>query len=260
MKNTALITGASSGIGKDLALIHAEKGNDLVIVARRKEKLLELKNHLENTFHVKVHVISKDLADTSTPEEIFKETESLGIEIDYLINNAGFGGYGFFHERPLEADLSMVNVNVTSLMLLTKLYLPGMVARGKGKILNVSSTASFIPGPMQSVYYATKAFVTSFSQALAEELKDKGITVTALCPGMVDTEFVETSGMGEANIMRFQKAASSKKTAGTGYHDMMRGKLLSFDRKLLKFSMRWLTPFISRRTLLKISRKTMEKR
>src|SRR5690606_38620052 len=122
---------------------------------------------------------------------IFRETESEGIQIDYLINNAGFAGYGYFHERTLKNDLDMINVNVTSLMLLTKLYLPGMVARGQGRILNVSSTASFLSGPLQSVYYATKAFVTSFSQALAEELRDKGVTATALCPGMVNTEFVE---------------------------------------------------------------------
>src|SRR5690606_13833112 len=145
-------------------------------------------------------------------------------------------------------------------MMLTKLYLPHMIARGSGKILNVSSSASFIPGPLQAVYFATKAFVTSFSQALAGELRGTGVTVTALCPGMVDTEFVDSSGMGEARIMDFQKVSQPYQTARIGYEAMMNGRLLSFDRKLLKFSLRWLMPFIPRRTLLKISRKTMEKK
>lgn len=260
MKNVALITGASSGIGKELAKIHAKKGKDLVLIARREHELQKLKDELNQAYGVTVVVISKDLSDLNSPVEIFRETESEGIQIDYLINNAGFAGYGYFHERTLKNDLDMINVNVTSLMLLTKLYLPGMVARGQGRILNVSSTASFLSGPLQSVYYATKAFVTSFSQALAEELRDKGVTATALCPGMVNTEFVESSGMGDARIMKFQKAANAQATAEVAYHDMMKGKLLSFDRKLLKFSLRWLTPFIPRRTLLKITRKTMEKR
>lgn len=260
MKNVALITGASSGIGKELAWIHAKNGNDLVLTARRETELQKLKDELHQAYGVIVVVIAKDLSDLNSPYEIYRETESKGIQIDFLINNAGFAGYGYFHERIPEDDLKMINVNVTSLMLLTKLYLPGMTARRKGKILNVSSSASFIPGPMQSVYYATKAFVTSFSQALAEELRDKGVTVTALCPGMVNTEFVESSGMGDANIMKYQKAANAQETAEVGYHDMMKGKLLSFDKKSMKFSMRWLSPFVPRRTLLKISRKTMEKR
>src|SRR5690554_5778183 len=259
MKNVALITGASSGIGKEFARIHAKKGNDLVIVARRYDRLMELKEELVQNYKVEVHVIVSDLSDLSAPEAIFQETGNRGIVIDYLINNVGFAGHGFFHERPPKNDLQMIHVNVSSLMLLTKLYLPGMIERGRGRILNVSSVASFLPGPMQSVYYASKAFVTSFSQALSEELKDKGITVTALCPGLVNTEFVESSGMGEAKIMKFQKAVPAKRTASIRYRDMMRGKLLSFDRTIMKLLIRWLTPFIPRRTLLKISRITMER-
>ena len=129
MKHVALITGASSGIGKELAKIHASKGGDLVLVARREKELAALKSSLESEYKVSVVIIPKDLSDTNTPAEIFAETEKLGIQVEYLVNNAGFGGHGFFHERELEKDLAMVNVNITSLMLLTRLYLPGMVKR-----------------------------------------------------------------------------------------------------------------------------------
>ena len=259
MKQVALITGASSGIGKELAKIHAEKGGDLVLVARREKELTKLKNNLESEYKVRVVIILKDLSDIKTPAEIFAETEKLGIQVEYLVNNAGFGGHGLFHEREMEKDLSMVNVNITSLMLLTRLYLPGMVNRGNGKILNVSSTASFLPGPLQAVYYASKAFVTSFSQAIAEELKGTGITVTALCPGPVATEFFATANMHGVKMLKTQKAMTPAKTAAIGYRDMMKGRLLSFDNGLLKFSLNWMVPLLPRRWVLKISRMTMEK-
>lgn len=259
MKNVALITGASSGIGKELARIHAGKGGDLVLVARREKELTELKNSLESDYKVMVLVIPKDLSDIKTPSEIFAETEKSGIQIEYLINNAGFGGHGFFHEREMGKDLDMVNVNITSLMLLTRLYLPGMVKNEKGKILNVSSTASFLPGPLQAVYYASKAFVTSFSQALAEELNGTGVTVTALCPGPVATEFFDTANMQGVKMLKTQKAMSPAKTAVIGYRDMMKGRLLSFDNGLLKFSLNWMVPLLPRRWVLKVSRMTMEK-
>lgn len=259
MKHVALITGASSGIGKELAKIHAAKGGDLVLVARREKELTELKKSLETEYKISVLVITKDLSDTSTPAEIFGETEKLGIQVEYLVNNAGFGGHGFFHERELEKDLAMVNVNITSLMLLTRLYLPGIVKRGTGKILNVSSTASFLPGPLQAVYYASKAFVTSFSQALAEELKGTGITVTALCPGPVATEFFDTANLEGVKMLKTQKAMTPAKTAVIGYRDMMKGRLLSFDNGLLKFSLLRIVPFVPQRWVLKMSRMTMEK-
>ena len=259
MKSTALITGASSGIGKELARIHAAKGGDLVLVARRENELLALKTELESKFGVKVEIISKDLSNIQSATEIFVETERLEIQVEYLINNAGFGGHGLFYEREMEKDLAMVNVNITSLMLLTRLYLPGMVTRGNGKILNVSSTASLLPGPLQAVYYASKAFVTSFSQAIAEELKGTGVTVTALCPGPVATEFFGTANMEGVKMLKTQKAMTPAKTAAIGYRDMMKGKLLSFDNGLLKFSLNWLVPLLPRRWVLKVSRMTMEK-
>lgn len=259
MKNTALITGASSGIGKELARIHAGKGGDLVLVARRENELLALKTELESKFGVKVEIISKDLSNIQSAGEIFAETEKYAIQVEYLINNAGFGGHGFFYEREIEKDLAMVNVNITSLMLLTRLYLPGMVKRGTGKILNVSSTASFLPGPLQAVYYASKAFVTSFSQALAEELNGTGVTVTALCPGPVATEFFDTANMHGVKMLKTQKAMTPAKTAAIGYRDMMKGRLLSFDNGLLKFSLLRIVPFVPQRWVLKVSRMTMEK-
>ena len=259
MRNTALITGASSGIGKELARIHAAKQGDLVLVARREKELSDLKNSLESEYKIRVLIISKDLSDTKTPAEIFAETEKAGIQVEYLINNAGFGGHGLFYEREMGKDLAMVNVNITSLMLLTRLYLPGMVQRRKGKILNVSSTASFLPGPLQAVYYASKAFVTSFSQALAEELQGTGVTVTALCPGPVATEFFDTANMHGVKMLKTQKAMTPAKTAAIGYRDLMKGRLLSFDNGLLKFSLLRIVPFVPQRWVLKVSRMTMEK-
>ncbi|KNC65995.1 short-chain dehydrogenase, partial [Pseudoalteromonas rubra] len=193
--NTALITGASSGIGLELARLHAQQGGDLVLVARSENKLNALKKELEQSHGVNACVITADLTDPASAQTIYNETKRQGIEIDILINNAGFGGHGFFHERELQADLEMIQVNISSLTALTHLFVQDMTTRKHGKILNVSSTVSLLPGPLQATYYATKAFVTSFSQALAEELRDHGISVTALCPGPVATEFAKTGNL-----------------------------------------------------------------
>ena len=219
----ALITGASTGIGKELAYIHAEKGGDLVIVARSRDKLEALKSDIENKHSVKVNVIVKDLGQINAPQEIYDELIKAGIEVNYLINNAGFGGLGKFHERNWEKDLSMINLNITALTSLTRLFLPDFVQRNEGKILNVSSTASLIPGPFQAVYFATKAFVTSFSNAIAEELSDTNITVTALLPGATATEFASTAGFDNNGM--FKNAFSARGVAEDGYNGMIKGKL-----------------------------------
>jgi short-subunit dehydrogenase len=190
-QKVAIITGASSGIGKELARIHAERGGALVIIARRKNKLEELREELETKHRVKVKVIVKDLTEPNAAKEIYNEIKESGIEIHYLINNAGFGGRGKFHERDWETDLAMINLNIIALTALTRHFLPDFVARNEGKIMNTSSTAAMIPGPLQAVYYASKAYVTSFSNAIAEELKDTNITVTALMPGATETEFAQ---------------------------------------------------------------------
>lgn len=256
-KKVALITGASTGIGKEFANIHAEKGGDLIIVARSKDKLEALKAELEQKHSIKVMVISKDLSLPSAPNEIYEELAKAGIQIDYLINNAGFGLLGKFHELTWERQLTMINLNMTALTALTYLYLPGFVKRNEGKILNVSSTASFMPGPLQAVYYATKAYVTFLSNALAEELHDTKITVTTLMPGATETEFGATSGMDQTPM--FQKAVSARGVAEDGYNGMLEGKLdvvsgLTSSQKI----MMKMIPFTPKKMLLKQIRQMQE--
>jgi uncharacterized protein len=225
MKNikTALITGASSGIGEEFAHIHAKQGGNLVIVARSEDKLNKLKGELEKAHQISVLVIVKDLSMPSAAEEIYNEVKSQGLEIDYLINNAGFGGVGKFNERKLQEDLNMINLNISALTALTHFFLQDFVKRNEGKILNVSSTASLLPGPLQAVYYATKAYVTSFSNALAEELHDTNITVTNLMPGATETEFGKVSGMDKTAL--FKNPVSANRVALDGYNAMLKGKL-----------------------------------
>lgn len=257
MKNTALITGASSGIGKELAIIHASKGGDLIIVARRKDKLKSLKEEITKTYQVKVEIIVKDLTQPNAPKEIYDEVNQLGIQVDYLINNAGFGGHGKFHERKWEEDLSMINLNIIALTALTRFFLPDMVKRNSGRILNVSSTASFMPGPLQAVYFATKAYVTFFSNAIAEELHDTKVTVTALLPGATETEFAKTSGMDKTDL--FDKTIGAAHVAQAGYKGMLEGKLdvvsgLTFSQKI----MMKMIPFSPKKMILKQVREMQE--
>ncbi len=223
MKNVALITGASSGIGKELATIHAEKGGDLVIVARSAGKLEELKKLLEQKFGVKVLAIAKDLSLPDAPKELYDELKKAGVEVDYLINNAGFGLVGQFHELDWTRQHEMIQLNVLALTALTRLFLPDFVQRNKGKILNVSSTASLMPGPLQAVYFATKAFVASLSNAIAEELSGTKVTITNLMPGATATEFGAVSGMDKTPL--FKKTASARSVAEDGYNGMLKGRL-----------------------------------
>lgn len=256
-KKVALITGASTGIGKELSHIHAEQGGDLIIVARNEKKLNELKAELEKKHKIKVLVIAKDLGKADAPKEIFEEVKKAGIQVEYLINNAGFGGLGKFHERKMEEDLAMINLNIVALTALTRLFLPQMVKRNSGKILNVSSTASFMPGPLQAVYYATKAYVTFFSNAIAEELYDTNITVTNLMPGATETEFGRVSGMDKTEM--FNKTASARSVANDGYNGMVKGKLdvvsgLTFSQKMMMA----MIPFTPKKMVLTQIRKMQE--
>ena len=256
-KKAALITGASTGIGKELANIHTEKGDDLIIVARNKDKLEALKSELEKKHSVKVHVIAKDLGQVEAPKEIYDDVRKAGIEVNYLINNAGFGGQGKFHEREWETDLQMINLNIVALTALTRLFLPDFVSRNEGRILNVSSTASLMPGPLQAVYYATKAYVTSFSNAIAEELSDTNITVTALLPGATETEFANTAGLGKTDM--FKNAFSARTVAEDAYAGMLKGKLnvmsgVTFSQKILLP----LIKFTPKKIVLKQIRKMQE--
>ena len=255
--NVALITGASGGIGMELARIHASKGNDLVIVARSENKLLELKIELESEYKVSVWVIAEDLSQPESAQRIYEQTKKLGLEVSTLINNAGFGGHGLFHQRDLAKDQNMMQVNMVTLTNLTHYFLQDMVRANYGRILNVSSTASFMPGPLQAVYYATKAYVTSFTQAIAEEVNDYNITATALCPGAVATDFVASGNLEGVDI--WKKAKSAESVAAIGYRDMEKGKLVSFNESTLKFMLNWIIPLLPRKTVLKFSRQAMEK-
>ena len=257
MTNTVLITGASNGIGLELAKIHAEQGDNLVLVARSEDKLNELKLELAKKHKISVDVIAIDLAKPDSALEVFKTTEKLGLAINVLVNNAGFGGHGKFHQRELTADQAMMQLNMVTLTNLTHYYLQGMIERNDGKILNVSSTASFMPGPLQAVYYATKAFVTSFSQAVAEEVRDYNVTVTALCPGAVETGFVAAGNLEGIDIWKNAKSAES--VAKFGYKAMQKGQLVAINEPSLRFMLNWIIPFLPRKMILKISRQAMEK-
>lgn len=257
MKKTALITGASSGIGKELAKIHAEKGGDLIVVARSENKLIELKKELEETYKITVLIIQKDLTTQNAAKEIYEQTLAAGLQVDYLINNAGFGGLGKFHERELEQELAMINLNVSALTALTHYFLQDFTKNNAGKILNVSSTASLMPGPLQAVYYATKAYVTFFSNAIAEELYDTNITVTNLMPGATETQFGKVSGMDKTEM--FKKTVSARSVAEDGYNGMLAGKLdvisgLTFMQKIMTA----MIPLTPKKMILKQIRQMQE--
>ena len=227
MNKTALITGSSSGLGKEFARIHASKGNDLVLVARSKDKLEALKLEFEKQFGISVYVIVKDLSDQYAPKSVYDEIKAHKITVDYLINNAGFGDFGLFAETDWEKQLEMINLNVTCLTYLTRLFLPDMIKNKSGKILNIASTAAFQPGPTMSVYFATKAFVLSFSEAIANELKGTGVTVTALCPGATETGFKAAASLEKSNLFKGNQIATSKEVAEFGYTKMMEGKTVA---------------------------------
>jgi short-subunit dehydrogenase len=224
---TALITGASNGIGLELAKVHASKGGDLVLVARNKSKLDELKAELENKYKVKVYTIGKDLSLNNSAQEVYEETTKQNIQIDYLINNAGFGDFGMFVDSDWSKELQMINLNITTLTQFTKLYLKDMVKRRNGKIMNVASTAAFQPGPIMAVYFATKAYVLSFSEAVDNEVRDKGVTITALCPGATESGFQAAAAMEESNMVKGKKLPTSKDVAVYGYAQMMKGKTVA---------------------------------
>jgi short-subunit dehydrogenase len=226
MTKTALITGASSGLGLELAQLFAADKHDVVLVARRREQLEALATRLAAERGVVAGVISADLADPGAPQRIVDELKRRGTEIEFLVNNAGFGTTGRFVERDLLRELAMVQVNVTALVHLTGLLLPPMVARGSGRVLNLGSTAGFQPGPFMSVYYATKAFVNSFSEALAYELRGTGVTATVSCPGATATEFGKIAGNDRSPLFRMG-AMSATEVAAHAYKAMMSAKVVA---------------------------------
>jgi len=218
---TVLITGASSGIGYELTKLFAGDGYNLVLVARSESKLEQIASELNKQFGVAVKVIAKDLSLSASPEEIWQELQNQGIIIDILVNNAGFATYGFFAENELQTELKMMQLNMVSLTHLTKLFLPEMVARRGGKILNIASTAAFQPGPLMAVYYASKAYVLSFSEALANELQGTGVTVTALCPGPTESGFQARANMENSKLVKDRSIMDATKVASIGYRGLL---------------------------------------
>jgi short-subunit dehydrogenase len=256
MSKTALITGSSNGIGMELARVHAEKGDNLVLVARSKNKLEELKNELEERHKVVVYTITKDLSARNAAREVYDELKKQNISVDYLINNAGLGDFGYFADSDWNKQETMINLNITALTQFTRLILPDMIRQGSGKIMNVASTAAFQPGPTMSVYFATKAYVLSFSQAINNEVVNKGITVTALCPGSTESGF-HAAVIDNRKVLKKRVMPSSRSIAEYGYRVMMKGKAVAIPglkNSLMASAVR----FIPRSVAVRAARKIQE--
>jgi len=259
MRKTALITGSSNGIGYELAKVHADKGDDLVLVARSKNKLDELKKELEDKYKISVYTIGKDLSLPGAAKEVYDEIKNKDIPIDFLVNNAGFGDFGLFAESDWTKQEQMINLNVTTLTHFTRLFLPDMINRGSGRILNLASTASFQPGPTMSVYFATKAFVLSFSEAVNNEVRENGITVTALCPGATHSGFQAAASLQDSKMFEGNNFPTSREVAEYGYRAMMKGKAVAihgFKNSIMANSVR----FVPRSLVVKIARKMQAKK
>jgi uncharacterized protein len=255
-RQTALITGASSGIGAALAKRFAENGYDLVIVARSQPALQALADNLTRQHGVTITVMPKDLALVSAPDELAAALQQQHIQIDVLINNAGFATYGLFAEIDLKAEQDMLQVNMVTLTHLTKLLLPGMLQRGHGKILNVASTAAFQPGPLMAVYYASKAFVLSFSEALWREAQDTGVSVSCLCPGPTASKFRERAGTGKTRLTSLGTPMASQSVAEDGYRGFQQNQRVVITGARNRLVAR-AVPFLPRRRVLDLAYRLM---
>lgn len=257
--STALITGASGGIGYELALEHVRRGGHVILVARSEAKLREHQASWESTYGVKVHVIAMDLAKPGTAQELYHAVSAKGLTVDILINNAGFGQYGLFEESDLDRAMQMLELNIVTLTALTRLFVADMVRRRSGRIMNVASTASFQPVPLMALYAATKAFVLSFSEALNNEVSDRGVTVTALCPGPTTSGFQDVAAMHEARMVDRRLMATSADVAHFGYNAMMRGKTVAVHGLLNRLTA-FLVRFTPRSIIVRVGRMVAEKR
>jgi short-subunit dehydrogenase len=220
---TALITGASSGLGAEYAKLFAADKHDLLLVARRRDRLEALASELRGAHSVRVLVAAADLATADGPRRVIEEASRAGLQIDFLVNNAGSGASGAFAELDVGRELEMIQLNITSLVTLTRALLPAMIERRSGRILNIGSTAGFPPGPFMAVYYASKAFVNSFTEALWYELRGTGVSATVSCPGATATEFAEVAGSSQSLLFRLG-AADPRRVAAEGYRAMKKGK------------------------------------
>lgn len=258
MSKIALITGASSGIGAEFARYHAQRGGDVVLTARSEDKLNALATEIEAEHGVKAHVVAADLGTADGASKLIRQVADAVLQIDILINNAGFGGQGRHIDRNLEDEMQMIDLNVKALVALSHHFGREMSKRAQGRILNVGSSAGFMPGPLQAVYFATKAFVKSFSEALDHELRPQGVTVTVLAPGYVKTAFAD-----RADLHGTQLVAGGGKTprsvAKYGYDAMFRGELIAINEKQLDFMVNWVIPLLPRRSVLKMIERMQRK-
>jgi uncharacterized protein len=260
-KQTALITGASGGIGLDLAREFAKDGYNLVLVARSKDKLVSIANDFAKQYNISATVIAKDLSKASAPDELYSELKTQGVQIDALVNNAGFGTYGKFVETPTEQELQIMQLNMVALTHLSKLFAKDMVTRKNGKILNVASTAAFQPGPLMAVYYASKAYVLSFSEALANELEGTGVTVTVLCPGPTASGFQERAAMQESKLVQkggMVPMMTSEDVAAQGYQATKRGQSVVIPGFMNQMGT-LMSRFLPRKTVTRIIRGMQER-
>ncbi len=254
---TALITGASSGIGLEFARVFAAEKNNLVLVARSEDKLNELAAELTSKYGIAVKVIAADLSKVDEVQKVYDTCKTENIEIEYLVNNAGFGTYGFFVETDWNKTEQMIDLNIKSVTKLCRLFIPEMVKRKSGKILNVASTAAFQPGPTMAVYFASKSYVLFLSEALYNELQGTGVTVTCLCPGATESGFQKAAAMENSSLVKNKKLPDAAEVAEFGYKAMMAGKMTvihGFLNKLLTASVR----FSPRKLVVAIARKVTE--
>lgn len=258
MNKNALITGASSGIGLELAHIFAQNKTDLVLVARSEKALKELASLLENKHNIKAHVLALDLSIADSAQLVYNFTQMHQLRIDYLINNAGFGDFAMFAESKWDKQAQMINLNILALTHLTHLYLPDMIKRKNGRIMNVASTASFQPGPTMSVYYASKAFVLHFSEAIANELEGTGVSVTALCPGPTASGFQDAADLNESKLVKGRKLPDAKSVAEYAFKSMMKGKVVAIHG-LMNTIMATGIRFTPRSWVVKMARKLQDK-
>jgi len=250
MSKTALVTGASNGIGFEFAKILAENGHDLILIARTKSKLDEIQNYLLQTYGIEVYVIVCDLSQPGSCGYVYEQIKRMNLEIDVLVNNAGVGDWGIFVDSNIEKQGEMLQLNIIALTNLTRLFLPGMVKRRQGKILNVSSTAAFQPGPLMAVYFATKAYVLSFTSAIAQELKGSGVSVTCLCPGPTATNFQASTFSQEIRLNHGNKFSSPREVAKYGYRATLKGQVVAihgFLNRFMAVSVRFLPQWVTLR-------------
>jgi short-subunit dehydrogenase len=255
---TVLITGASSGIGYELAHVFARNKFNLVMVARSEDKLKQLQKNLIEKHAVLVDIFGLDLSVMSNIDTLCAGLQAKGIGVDILVNNAGFGDFGIFYKRDWKKEEMMLNLNINALTYLTRLFLPMMVKNKYGKILNVASVAAFMPGPLMSVYHATKAYVLSFSMAIANELKGSGVTVTTLCPGPTVSGFQDAASLGDSVFFKGKRVPTSAMVAEFGYKALMKGKLKAVHGFIYKM-MVFFIPFFSVKFITSTARKLQEK-